>query len=377
MQKIEFSWSSPKNIPIYACEWQPSQPAKGVIVLVHGIGEHIGRYEHVARMFTDNQYAFIGSDLTGHGKSGGQRGHADSFEDFYSQITWMLQESEQRYPGLPVFLYGHSLGANLVLGYVEKGVHAVAGAIVTSPALAITRVPPIKLAVGKLMYALYPRFSMTNSLDTSGLSRDENVVAAYVNDPLVHPLVSARLGLDLINSSQWIRDQGLNINIPLLLLHGERMARRSAILSPVYCPLRTDVDPAGTLPVGDFNDTAGHDAHAADQVGGRDFGGPHGFAAGDDVDTVVERLRDAACRLGIDLQHVEPGTDGNNLDLGVVLAHVALERQRVVERNLPLLRVVFRDVKHELILRFVVARPLIGECVLRDTAEGQHRNQRE
>ena len=221
MQKIEFSWSSPKNIPIYACEWQPSSPAKGVIVLVHGIGEHIGRYEHVARMFTDNQYAFIGSDLTGHGKSGGQRGHADSFDDFYSQITWMLQEAEKRYPGLPVFLYGHSLGANLVLGYVEKGIHAVAGAIVTSPALAITRVPPVKLALGKLMYAVYPRFSMTNSLDTSGLSRDENIVTAYVNDPLVHPSISARLGLDLINSSQMIRNQGVNINVPLLILHGE------------------------------------------------------------------------------------------------------------------------------------------------------------
>ena len=55
MQKIEFSWSTPKNIPLYACEWQPDGPAKAVIVLVHGIGEHIGRYEHVARMFTDNQ----------------------------------------------------------------------------------------------------------------------------------------------------------------------------------------------------------------------------------------------------------------------------------------------------------------------------------
>jgi alpha-beta hydrolase superfamily lysophospholipase len=85
----------------------------------------------------------------------------------------------------------------------------------------ITRVPPIKLAIGKLMYALHPRFSMTNSLDTSGLSHDVKVVSAYVNDPLVHPLVSARLGLDLIGSSKLIDDQRAAINVPLLILHGE------------------------------------------------------------------------------------------------------------------------------------------------------------
>jgi alpha-beta hydrolase superfamily lysophospholipase len=221
MQKIEFSWSTSKNIPIFASEWKPDRPANGVIVLVHGIGEHIGRYEHVAKMFADNQYAFISSDLIGHGKSGGQRGHADSFDDFYDQITWMLQEAVIRYPALPVFLYGHSLGANLVLRYIEQMMPPVAGAIVTSPALEVTRVPPVKLAIGKLMYRLYPRFSMTNSLDTTGLSHDENVVNAYLNDPLVHPRVSARLGLDLIGSSKLINDQRAAIKIPLLILHGE------------------------------------------------------------------------------------------------------------------------------------------------------------
>lgn len=221
MQKIDFSWSTPRNIPIYACEFRPEQPAKGVVVLVHGVGEHIGRYEHVTRMFTDHRYAVISADLIGHGKSGGQRGHADAYDDFLDIIDWMLQESSTRYPDLPRFLYGHSLGGNLVLYYNQKRTPDIAGMIVTSPGLEVTKVPPLKLALGELMYALYPRFKMTNSLDVTGLSHDETVIAAYKADPLVHPFISARLGLDLINTGKALRENFCETKIPLLIMHGE------------------------------------------------------------------------------------------------------------------------------------------------------------
>ena len=222
MQKIEFSWSTPRNIPLYACEFKPDGPAKAVIVLVHGIGEHIGRYEHVARMFTDHSYAVIGADLVGHGKSGGQRGHVDAYDDFLDIIDWMLKEASVRYPDLPRFLYGHSLGGNLVLYYTEKRAPQIAGVIATSPALEVTKVPPLKLALGKLMYSIYPRFKMTNSLDVTGLSRNEAVVSAYQADPLVHPFVSAHLGLDLLGAGKVIRENSAQLKIPLLLMHGEK-----------------------------------------------------------------------------------------------------------------------------------------------------------
>lgn len=230
MQKIEFTWKTPKNIPIFACDWRPLEPVKAVIVLVHGIGEHIGRYEHVAQMFTDNHYAVIGADLIGHGKSGGQRGHVDSYDDFLEIIDWMLLQAKDRYPGVPQFLYGHSLGCNLVLYYTEKREPQIAGVIATSPAMEVTKVPPIKLAVGKLMYSIYPRFKMTNSLDVTGLSRDKTVVAAYQSDPQVHPFVSARLGLDLLGSAKLIRENLDKLKIPMLLMHGEsdRLVNASA-----------------------------------------------------------------------------------------------------------------------------------------------------
>lgn len=222
MQKFDIAWSTPKDIPIYASEWQPDGPAQAVIVLIHGIGEHIGRYQHVARMFTDNHYAVIGADLVGHGKSGGQRGHVDSYDDFLEIIDWLLLEAKNRYPGLPLFIYGHSLGGNLALYYNQKRFPQIAGMIVSSPGLEPTNVPPLKLALGKLMYALYPRYKMTNSLDVTGLSRDADVIAAYQADPMVHPMISAHLGLDLLDSGKAIRENFRKTQIPLLMLHGQQ-----------------------------------------------------------------------------------------------------------------------------------------------------------
>lgn len=230
MQTIELSWVTPKKIHISGLLWQPEGNTKGIIVLVHGIGEHIHRYDHVAKMYNDHQYAFLASDLSGHGKSEGQRGHADSFDDYFVQIDWMLAEAVNAFPGKPVVLYGHSLGANLVLRYLEVKQPLVTGAIISAPALAVTRVPPLKLALGKLMYQVYPRFTMTNSLDTSGLSHNPEIVETYRHDPLVHPLITARLGLDLINSSQLIINDVAKLSVPLLLLHGsaDRLVNISA-----------------------------------------------------------------------------------------------------------------------------------------------------
>lgn len=220
METIDFSWKTAKNVPIFARAWKPDLPSKAVVLLVHGLGEHIGRYEHVARMFTDNGYGFVGADLIGHGKSGGQRGHADTFDDFLSDIDTLIKETDVRFPGIPKLLYGHSLGGNLILYYAMKFDPSIAGLIVSSPGLEVTRVPPLKLAVGKLMYALYPKFTMTNSLDVTGLSHDSSIVKAYQKDPLVHSMISARFGLDLLTLGKWLRENSVPVRIPILVVHG-------------------------------------------------------------------------------------------------------------------------------------------------------------
>ena len=221
MQHSEYYWTSKDNMKIYGQEWKPEGKVKAGIAMVHGLGEHSGRYEHIAQAFTDAGYSLTAFDLPGHGKSEGVRGHAHSYAVLMSDITQNIDLVKEHFPNLPVFLYGHSLGGNLVLYYCLTQKPQIKGAIVTSPGLGTAApVPPAKLALGKLMYNLMPAMQMDNGLDRSGLSRDPEVEKKYAADPLVHPKISARLALDLINNGRYIVEHAADLPIPLLLMQG-------------------------------------------------------------------------------------------------------------------------------------------------------------
>lgn len=221
MQHSEYFWTTRDNVKIYGQEWKPEGTQKAAIALVHGLGEHSGRYEHVAEAFTTAGYSLTAFDLRGHGKSEGVRGHAASYAVLMEDITHNIDLAKEHFPGLPVFLYGHSLGGNLSLYYCLTQKPQLKGAIVTSPGLATaTPVPPVKLALGKMLYNLMPSMQMDNGLLRSGLSRDPEVEKKYSTDPLVHPKISARLAMDLINAGKFIVDHAAEFPIPLLLMQG-------------------------------------------------------------------------------------------------------------------------------------------------------------
>lgn len=221
MQIKEFSLTTNDGLKLYAKEWKPESDAKAVVVLVHGIGEHIGRYEHVAQRYVDANYIFRGFDLRGHGKSDGPRGHALSYDQLVNDIDQFIQMAHTAYPDLPVFLYGHSLGGALVLYFAETCQSNLKGIIATSPGLAPTEpMPAITVAAGKLLTRIAPAFKIQNGLDLSGLARDPEVAEMYRKDPLVHPFISASLGTALLNNGQYIVDHAPSFDLPLLLLQG-------------------------------------------------------------------------------------------------------------------------------------------------------------
>lgn len=236
MPHIEFTRQSRDDLSFYFRDWQPETPSKAVVCLVHGLGEHTGRYAHVAAALNDAGYAVLGFDLRGHGKSGGRRGHISSYDALIADIGRLLDEAAARYPGLPRFLYGHSLGGSLVLNFALRrrnlssspGVedpgadHTVAGMIATSPFLRTAFTPPpVKLALGKLLYSLYPAFLLSNGLERAALSRDPEVVRAYGSDPLVHDRMSARLGLEMLQAGERALARAEEFPpLPLLLVHG-------------------------------------------------------------------------------------------------------------------------------------------------------------
>ncbi|NMB53412.1 MAG: alpha/beta hydrolase [Leptolinea sp.] len=215
-------YTSIKKHSVYFQHWVPDQTINARVLLVHGLGEHSGRYAHVGEYFTETGIALTGFDLLGHGKTDGQRGHADSFDDFCLEIDYFLSELKSSQPAAPVILYGHSLGGLIVLYYLlNKNPQTIKGVICTSPGLAPGYpIPAWKTTLGNILYTLLPRFSMDNGLPLDGISHDTAVVSAYRADQLNHPKISARLGTDLIRNGQQIGQRAQEVSLPILLMVG-------------------------------------------------------------------------------------------------------------------------------------------------------------
>jgi len=221
MNTLEFSWNVPDGQLFAARLWTPSEAPRAVVVLVHGLGEHGDRYTHVAEAFTQAGLVMLNFDLRGHGKTPGPRGHAPSYSVIADDILLFVEEARKRYPGLPVFLYGHSLGGALVLYTALKRKPDLAGIIVTSPGLATGNpVTPGTLRLARFMSKVAPSFTLPNGLDRANLSRDPKVAEAYSADPLVHDRISARLGLELIENGRWILEHAPDLTLPTLLMQG-------------------------------------------------------------------------------------------------------------------------------------------------------------
>jgi acylglycerol lipase len=222
MQSGNFNFSSHDGLELFGRVWQAQGTPKGVVNLIHGLGEHSGRYTHVADSMTKAGYHFIGFDLRGHGLSEGKRGHTPNYDYILDDVTLFLDKSNQFFdPALPNFLYGHSLGGSIVLNYVLRRPNDLAGVISTDPSLGLAFEPSkIKLFLGKMMANLMPKFSMNNELEVEALARDAAVVQTYRDDILVHDRLSAKLVMELLDSGQYALDHTAEWEIPLLLMHG-------------------------------------------------------------------------------------------------------------------------------------------------------------
>lgn len=226
MKETNFNMKSSHGLNLIGRDWYPDdQSPKAVITLIHGLGDHSGRFTHVAEFFTNRGIAVTTFDLPGHGRSEGKRGHFESYDAVMQDIQSLLQYTAEKYPGLPVFLYGHSLGGALVLYFGYTQIATLRGMVVTSPGLSpAAPVPPFTMALGKILSRLMPSFGMDNGLDISGISHDPLVVERYRNDSLVHPYISARLGMDLIANGEWMLTQNSSspFPYPLLLMQGDQ-----------------------------------------------------------------------------------------------------------------------------------------------------------
>ena len=219
MAHKEFNFSIYKTT-FYGQYWK-AKNTKAVVVLAHGMGEHSGRYKHVAKKLNEHDFSVVAFDHFGHGKTTGKRGHNPSFEAVLESIGVTIEKARAFFPNTPVFLYGHSMGGNTVINYALKKTTHIQGIIATSPFLKLAFEPPkIKLVIGKVLQKIAPSITMGNEINPNDISREKIEVDAYINDPLIHSKISPNFSLTFIDSGKWAIDNAPKLNIPILLLHG-------------------------------------------------------------------------------------------------------------------------------------------------------------
>ncbi|MFN3691799.1 MAG: lysophospholipase [Fervidobacterium sp.] len=189
-----------------------AKDARDTVVIVHGLGEHIGRYERLINMLIEEGFCVIGFDLPGHGKSSGKRGHT-SIEEVLSVIDSVTKDVDN------FILFGHSLGGLIAVRYTETRPTRVKKLIVSSPAL---HLEPKKsqLFLLKLFSVLMPRLTLSNGIDPNLLSRNKEAVQMYISDPLVHDRISINLGKSMIKNVELAYQQSGRIVCPTAILVG-------------------------------------------------------------------------------------------------------------------------------------------------------------
>ncbi|MEW6724676.1 MAG: alpha/beta fold hydrolase [Bacillota bacterium] len=199
--------------------WQPGAP-KGIVVIVHGSGEHSGRYQPTASFLAENGYFVYALDLRGQGRSQGLPGHVDRFDHYLDDIGAVLELARQRSTA-PLFLLGHSVGGLLALTFGLRYPSGLAGVIASGPCLALSlAVPPLKAAAGRLLSRLWPTLRLPSGIRSRDLASDPEVGRRYSADPLVVRVVSARYYTELEQAMAFVRGQATTFARPLLILQG-------------------------------------------------------------------------------------------------------------------------------------------------------------
>lgn len=208
------------GLSIFWQTWQPQSPARAVVVIAHGAGEHSGRYVHVAARLVSEGYAVYALDHQGHGRSEGKRALLRSMRAAVADLDSMISLSVQAHPGADLFLLGHSMGGTIAVAYAIEHQDRLRGLILSGPLAALEAAPlPLRLLV-RALSARAPAVPVL-AVDPTQVSRDPAVVSAYVADPLVHHgKLPARTIAEIAAAVESFPSAVESITIPTLIAYG-------------------------------------------------------------------------------------------------------------------------------------------------------------
>lgn len=196
--------------------------AKGTIIMLHGMGEHFGRYAHMVNYFSSINYNTVGIDLRGHGKSEGPRGHAPSFDYLMSDIQVLYDKAKELFPNSSMYLFGHSMGGNLAANFTLRKNPDLEGLILSSPYLRLAFDPPkFKVVLARAVSGIIPGLTQSTELDVTKISKDKSVVEAYKNDALNHDKMSAAFFVNVHFAGLYPIAHANDLTIRTLIYHGD------------------------------------------------------------------------------------------------------------------------------------------------------------
>ncbi len=221
MKHQEGSFKGIRNANTYYQCWLPEGEPKAVLLIVHGLAEHSGRYMNVVNHIVPLGYAAYGIDHIGHGKSDGARVYVERFEDYADTLKTYFDMVRDWQTERPIILVGHSMGGLIGLRYLLDHQAELSGTVISAPLLKTTDdISPALVFASKVLSILAPRLRLTG-VEADGVSRDPAVVQAYVNDPLVYTgNVTARLGAELFRTMERVTAEAAKITLPILILQG-------------------------------------------------------------------------------------------------------------------------------------------------------------
>ena len=218
IRRYELSVRGATDAVLFRRGWIPEH-ARASVLVVHGFGEHSGRYEHVGRWLAQRGFAVHAYDHRGHGRSAGRRCHVDRFGEYLDDLAAVLERVRSDAPELPLFLIGHSMGGLVVAAFARERSPSASGIVLSGAALALPE-GKTRIRIARLIRAVFPRLRLAAGLDLAGLSTDPRVLEAYLADPLVERKMTASHAVELLAAVERTGGGGADVALPLLVLHG-------------------------------------------------------------------------------------------------------------------------------------------------------------
>ena len=215
MTSMTSSITTADGITLLTRTWECSDPTAHVL-LIHGLGEHSGRWEHVGTFLADRGYSTHSFDLRGHGASGGRRVHIEDYNEFLDDVALLLGDLPE---GLPRVIYGHSMGGLIATGYAVSDRPQPDLYVLSAPALDADLPVPLQIA-SRVLRRVVPKLPLPNSVKGEQLSRDPSVGERYFADPLVQTKATANFGTVMLEAMTDVREQLDQFTKPALVIHG-------------------------------------------------------------------------------------------------------------------------------------------------------------